>query len=396
MNTRAIRAPDPAPQPFPTLTVRYERGIFADAGAIASVGRGNPGTRRQSADDHAGAIFASAYGRPLWREGRDIRPKGSNKRACTVFRFPTSRRQRGRGKHHWWRSTPTRSFPMVHTISERADARPLSLEDLNTTINHEPRVSHLRIAELLGTRQQETARLIERNRTELEGYGEVCVTLTQTSAKGGRPGREYWLTEGQALVVCALSRTPVAAAVRRALIEAFLAYRRGQLALPAPEQPALSAPEKPVAVKAHRRARPSTTPGVEIEEMPAPFCPGSDFVRDMIAHLKTAIWRMEEGQAADPLAALLQVFEDRRDRNDGKPSTRPILEWNWRRAGAGNVVQLKAARWPTHPHIWERIAAPGEILQIDTRGKGERLPDGSLAMPVVGGGYRIFLKEGGA
>lgn len=43
----------------------------------------------------------------------------------------------------------------------------------------------------------------------------------------------YHLNEGQALVICALSRTAQAATIRRALIEVFMAWRRGQLAPPA-------------------------------------------------------------------------------------------------------------------------------------------------------------------
>lgn len=42
--------------------------------------------------------------------------------------------------------------------------------------------------------------LIERNMAELLRFG-VCATVAQTSGpKGGRPGKEYWLNEEQALL----------------------------------------------------------------------------------------------------------------------------------------------------------------------------------------------------
>ena len=71
-------------------------------------------------------------------------------------------------------------------------------------------------------------------------HGEVRTRHVQTSNKGGRPGTAYYLNEGQALVLCALSRTAVASQIRKALIDVFRAYRDGQL----------------VHVKEHRRRRP--------------------------------------------------------------------------------------------------------------------------------------------
>lgn len=104
----------------------------------------------------------------------------------------------------------------------------LTIADLNTTINHEPRIRDLRIAERLGMADPHMIRrTIERNRTELETYGTVSVIVTETSDKGGRPGNEYWLNEPQTLLICMFSKTPNAAAVRREVIDVYLAYRRG-------------------------------------------------------------------------------------------------------------------------------------------------------------------------
>lgn len=49
------------------------------------------------------------------------------------------------------------------------------------------------------------------------------------SAAGGRPGKTYWLNEGQAILVTIRSDAPKAPEVRKELIDVFMAYRRGQL-----------------------------------------------------------------------------------------------------------------------------------------------------------------------
>lgn len=101
----------------------------------------------------------------------------------------------------------------------------ITLSDLQL-ISDEPRLNHRRVAERLGTRQQEIARLIERNRAEMEMHGGVCVTVTQTSVKGGRPGQEFWLNEPQILLLCMFSRTEAAALVRQEVINVYMAYRK--------------------------------------------------------------------------------------------------------------------------------------------------------------------------
>ena len=113
-----------------------------------------------------------------------------------------------------------------------------SPEDLQT-LDAEPRVHDLRLAEALGFERPRTIRqLIERNLAELETHGEVCCTAQQTSSKGGRPTQEYWLNEAQALLICMFSRTQNAAEVRRALVEVFMAWRHSQL----PEAETLALP----------------------------------------------------------------------------------------------------------------------------------------------------------
>lgn len=112
-------------------------------------------------------------------------------------------------------------------------ANTLTLNDLNTTINHEPRILDTLIAERLGYERPRAIRqIIVRNKIELENYGEVTEISTPATRYGGA-ATEYYLNEGQALVICALSRTPAAAQLRKAIIEVFMAWRAGTLE-PAP------------------------------------------------------------------------------------------------------------------------------------------------------------------
>lgn len=111
------------------------------------------------------------------------------------------------------------------------DASSLSLADLDTSAD-EPRVSHVRLAAVLGYDQPiRLADLIKRNIDELRRYGEVSRTVRETSAKGGRPGKEYWLTEGQALLATIRSDAPNAPDAREQIIRVFMAWRRGKLTL---------------------------------------------------------------------------------------------------------------------------------------------------------------------
>lgn len=90
----------------------------------------------------------------------------------------------------------------------------------------EPRLQDLMLAERLGMTDTHSVRkMIRTNRPELEGYGSVSERKSETGPKGGRPSTAYYLNEGQALTVCALSRTPTAAMVRRGLITVFIEFR---------------------------------------------------------------------------------------------------------------------------------------------------------------------------
>ena len=131
----------------------------------------------------------------------------------------------------------------------------LTLTDISV-FNGEPTILDLRLAELLGYEKVHKIRdLIKRNLPELERYGTVfSATVAEntddeddkrptagrtrptddgifpTAGKNtrgrGRPGTEYHLNEGQALLIATLSKTENAAEVRYMLITVFIKWRQ--------------------------------------------------------------------------------------------------------------------------------------------------------------------------
>lgn len=99
-----------------------------------------------------------------------------------------------------------------------------------TPINDEPRVLDTDLAVALGMAKVENIRtdIIRANIGELEQLGIICRRQINTG-KRGRPGTAYYLTEEQALLVCLLSRTEQAKAIRAEVIRVFTAWRRGEL-----------------------------------------------------------------------------------------------------------------------------------------------------------------------
>lgn len=61
---------------------------------------------------------------------------------------------------------------------------------------------------------------------------EVCIKSVQTTAKGGRPGQSYFLSESGALKVAAHSETPMGKKLLDEVINVFLMAKRGQLTPP--------------------------------------------------------------------------------------------------------------------------------------------------------------------
>lgn len=105
----------------------------------------------------------------------------------------------------------------------------LTIRDLEVVAG-EPRVADIVLGERLGfDRPRDIRKIIARNQGELHRFG-FCATVAQNHGGGrGRPGRQYWLNEGQALLICMFSDTDRAADVREQLIKVFMAWRRGEL-----------------------------------------------------------------------------------------------------------------------------------------------------------------------
>jgi hypothetical protein len=76
--------------------------------------------------------------------------------------------------------------------------------------------------------------LIKKNIEEIETHGPALRREAQVAFGSGVEKRitEFWLTEPQALAVCALSRAPKAKAVRTMLIQVFMAWPVGQRRAP--------------------------------------------------------------------------------------------------------------------------------------------------------------------
>lgn len=111
--------------------------------------------------------------------------------------------------------------------------RSIVLEGLTLALldgdNDQPRMRDLDLARELGFgRPRDVRQLIERYETAgILNDIRVCGTVPQTP--GGRPGREYWLTEEQALFIVAKSETPKATAMLQVVIRVFMLARRGLL-----------------------------------------------------------------------------------------------------------------------------------------------------------------------
>lgn len=103
----------------------------------------------------------------------------------------------------------------------------LAVADLHPVMG-EPRVLDVRIGERLGMAQpRDIRRVIREHEAEMARYGSICAQRAQNGRRG-RPLTAYHLTEGQALLLVMFSRTARAADVRQEVIEAFMAWRRGE------------------------------------------------------------------------------------------------------------------------------------------------------------------------
>lgn len=111
--------------------------------------------------------------------------------------------------------------------------RSIAVADLNSSIDGEPRMMDLTLAEALGfARPSNIRRIISRHTTSLKRFGEVCSTVERTLKSndnlGGRPGKAYYLNKKQALYICTKSETENATEVTIQMVEVFDAYTSGK------------------------------------------------------------------------------------------------------------------------------------------------------------------------
>lgn len=119
---------------------------------------------------------------------------------------------------------------MPKAEDESATLKPLTAADLDTEINHEPRIQDLRLAEILGFKDRRKIReLIDRHRDALESFGVISRHVARNSRRG-RPTDCYYLNKRQALYITAKSDTERAALVTIQMVEVFDAVMSGRAA----------------------------------------------------------------------------------------------------------------------------------------------------------------------
>lgn len=122
--------------------------------------------------------------------------------------------------------------------------RPFRIADLNTSIDGEPRMLDVRLAEVLEfSRPRDIRKIVERNSKELQSFGILRHVAQNHNGGRGRPSMEFWLNKKQALYITAKSDTPAAAMVTIQMVEVFDAYTAGELV----------AIDKPIDVRNHTR-----------------------------------------------------------------------------------------------------------------------------------------------
>lgn len=107
----------------------------------------------------------------------------------------------------------------------------LTISDL-TPMAGEPCVRDARLGEVLGfARPRDLRQLIKANLDELMTHGPSrrVTAMVEIGSGARRAVEEYHLNEAQALLVCMFARTEKAAAVRKQVIQVFLAWRHGEL-----------------------------------------------------------------------------------------------------------------------------------------------------------------------
>lgn len=91
-------------------------------------------------------------------------------------------------------------------------------------MDNEARVLDTELAIQLGMVRPTNIRImIEQNREELQLHGSLHAKNANPGAKGGRPTTAFFLNRQQALLLCIISKTERAKAVRAEVIRRFVA-----------------------------------------------------------------------------------------------------------------------------------------------------------------------------
>jgi hypothetical protein len=92
----------------------------------------------------------------------------------------------------------------------------------------EARISSVRLGQALGyASNQQMNKLLRQHMEELTSYGIVPRNEGLLSGKAGMPTTDHLLNEHQSIAIVMLSRTKIAAQVRRTMINAFIAFKSG-------------------------------------------------------------------------------------------------------------------------------------------------------------------------
>jgi phage regulator Rha-like protein len=224
----------------------------------------------------------------------------------------------------------------------------LTPADIDTTVNHEPRIEDLKLAEALGFANLPMIRkLIERNKAALSGFGEVFSKRKEPTAKGGRPGRTFYLNRKQALFITAKSDTERAAHVTVQMVEVFDAVTQGREVgvkahkrriSPARQSVASLRAEieelrKTIAETRALTVRTPALPAATRDRMPGPFEPGSDVLKDLILAVYSAKQRVKLEGWTDFGEALTDTLADLRAMRDGRRPRGKVYDWADRRNG---------------------------------------------------------------
>jgi predicted ArsR family transcriptional regulator len=172
-----------------------------------------------------------------------------------------------------------------------------SVSDINTSINHEPRILDTKLAEALGfARPRKIRDVISRHLDALKRLGNIVCPAVGQTPKGGRPGKEYWLTKKQALFLCTKSETPNATEVTIQMVEVFDQVMNG----------------KTVPVRAHTRRPPTKRQTLSPEEFAASI-PQEDLLLTMQNYLTDAARRHDNDKGLQLAQACLTRFKHHLD-----------------------------------------------------------------------------------